>query len=455
MHEERIETIHLEEISQETLYVLYIMDSSQRVSNNHALIHALELANKLNKKLIVAHFFNPLKTNALIDRFYIDGLKDVSEKLSELEIKFIVSDSKFGTFTETTLSRTEAVVLDRAYLKEDLERRKRFIKNWKRTLYVVETSLVVPPEEVSRKREYAARTIRPKIMKKYKEFLTLLKMKKIKETSINANVSTNFNLNVSGDKILRDIGYSNKELNKKSELVGGYSEASKKVSHFIRYSLDSYDDERQDVLSENGQSFLSPYLRFGHISPTEIILKVEKARGANHKGRKAFVEEILVRRELAFNFVINESSYDDFNCLPNWCQKTLAMHDEDNRDPKYSKNDFDLANTDDDLWNYCMNKMKLTGYLHNALRMYWGKKILEWGSSSSYSYNILIELNNKYFIDGRDPNSYTNALWCFGLHDRAWGERKIYGKVRSHSKDSAMRKVRGSDGLNKLQEKLK
>ncbi len=451
---DRIETIQEREIKDETQYVLYIMDKAQRIRGNQALAFAVDLANKEEKKLIVVHFVNLEKSNVLRDRFYLEGLKEVSDALEEKGIKFLTFNQEYGKLEKKIKRRTGAIVTDKGYLKEDVKKRQRLYKNCEVSLFEVETSLVVPPKVATDKREYAARTIRPKLKKIYQGHLHLVKINNVNAKSLNAQVSGDFDVSLKTDNLLKKVGYKNEEVKKKPLFTGGYTQASSQLTSFIRSSLDSYAQERQNVLSDDGQSFLSAYLAFGQISPIEVISKVENARAANHKGRKAFVEELLTRRELAFNFVSFESNYDDFNCLPDWCVKTLDEHKSDKREPKYSKNEFDNAQTHDDLWNYCMMKIQKTGYLHNALRMYWGKKVLEWGSSPSYSYNILIELNNKYFLDGNDPNSYTNVLWCFGLHDRAWGERKIYGKVRSHSKKSAMKKIGKEEGLGKLQENL-
>ena len=148
------------------------------------------------------------------------------------------------------------------------------------------------------------------------------------------------------------------------------------------------------------------------------------------RDREAFLEELVVRRELAMNFVEFGEHYDSFRCLPHWARKTLSEHTEDHRPERDTAKQLERAETHDRYWNAAMNEMKKTGYMHNYMRMYWGKKILEWCNTPEFAYSTALYLNNKYFLDGRDPNSYANVAWIFGLHDRPWQERPVFGKVR-------------------------
>jgi deoxyribodipyrimidine photo-lyase len=176
-------------------------------------------------------------------------------------------------------------------------------------------------------------------------------------------------------------------------------------------------------------SMLSPYLHFGQISPVEIALAVREA-GAPCADRDSYLEELIVRRELAVNFVLGNERYDRYESLPGWAQRTLALHARDARSHTYDYEQLAAARTHDPYWNAAMQEMRLTGFMHNYMRMYWGKKVLEWSPTPQEGHATLLRLNNSYFLDGRDASSYANVGWVFGLHDRPWPERPVFGNVR-------------------------
>ncbi|MEJ2100696.1 MAG: hypothetical protein P8X68_12035 [Desulfobacterales bacterium] len=175
---------------------------------------------------------------------------------------------------------------------------------------------------------------------------------------------------------------------------------------------------------------MSAYLHFGQISPLYLALQVLKTEKRFKQAREAFLEELIVRRELAMNFAYYTSNYDSYACLPAWAKKTLAEHKNDRRGYLYSQRQLENCETHDEYWNAAMREMKFTGFMHNYMRMYWGKKILEWSQTPEQAYKTILTINNKYFLDGRDANSYTGVAWVFGVHDRAWSERPIFGKIR-------------------------
>ena len=161
-------------------------------------------------------------------------------------------------------------------------------------------------------------------------------------------------------------------------------------------------------------------------------------------GREAFLEELIARRELAANFVYYNSKYDSIDCLPDWCTKTLGDHEGDPREYIYSLEEFEAAETHDPYWNAAQRQMVITGKMHGYMRMYWGKKILEWSPSPRVAYETALYLNDKYELDGRDPNGYTGVAWCFGKHDRPWKERPVFGKVR-YMNDRGLRRKFDAD----------
>ena len=221
---------------------------------------------------------------------------------------------------------------------------------------------------------------------------------------------------------------------------GGPSEAGKRLTRFLRQSLDGYA-ARDPEPHTRDSSELGPYLHFGQIGIVEIADKVDSASSGSDEDKEAFLEELIVRRELARNYTWFTEDYDRFAELPDWATTTLAEHRDDEREKRYTRDELDEATTDDPYWNAAMREMKHTGYMHNALRMYWGKKVLEWSNTPEYAFRTLLWLNDRYFIDGRDPSSYANCAWVFGLHDRPWTEREIFGTVRYMNARGLERKI--------------
>ncbi|GAB4304608.1 MAG: hypothetical protein Kow0097_01740 [Candidatus Bipolaricaulota bacterium] len=210
------------------------------------------------------------------------------------------------------------------------------------------------------------------------------------------------------------------------DLPAGPTAARARLASFLEESLSRYADRRSDP-SANATSGLSPYLHFGQISPVEVAWRVRAAGGA---GAEAFVEELVVRRELALNFTLYNAHYDRFDGLPAWARETLAAHAADPRPATYDPAALDGAQTDDPVWNAAQQELRCTGTIHGYLRMYWGKQILLWTPDPERAFRLALHLNNRYGLDGRDPSSYAGVGWCFGLHDRPFPERPVWGKVR-------------------------
>jgi deoxyribodipyrimidine photo-lyase len=198
---------------------------------------------------------------------------------------------------------------------------------------------------------------------------------------------------------------------------------------FLRRRFEHYVANRNQPQTDD-ISHMSSYLHFGQISPLYLALEMMKTQKHFKQAREAFLEELIVRRELAINFVYYTPGYDAYACLPAWAKKTLAEHKKDRREYLYSRRQLENYQTHDDYWNAAMREMKFTGFMHNYMRMYWGKKILEWSKTPEQAFKTTLAINNQYFLDGRDANSYTGVAWVFGVHDRAWFERPIFGKVR-------------------------
>jgi deoxyribodipyrimidine photo-lyase len=211
------------------------------------------------------------------------------------------------------------------------------------------------------------------------------------------------------------------------------------LGQFIAERLPGYDTDRNDP-NRSGQSGLSPYLHFGQISAQRVALEVRKA-DARPEAKAAFLEELIVRRELSDNFCFYNPAYDSFEGFHSWAKATLNAHREDRRQFLYSLRQLEAGGSHDPLWNAAQKEMVATGKMHGYLRMYWAKKVLEWTPSPEEAIAIAIYLNDRYSLDGRDPNGYAGIAWSIGgVHDRAWGERPVFGKIRYMSYEGCRRK---------------
>lgn len=254
---------------------------------------------------------------------------------------------------------------------------------------------------------------------------------------------------------------------KPASFDGGSVEAHATLQRFMNEGLDHYGDDRNHP-DEDASSRLSPYLHFGHISAHEVFHTVmesegwspsdlaEKPNGSRNgwwgasETAEAFLDELITWRELGYNMCWQEPNYDRYSSLPDWARETLAEHADDKREYCYDLEQFENADTHDDVWNAAQNELVREGRMHNYLRMLWGKKILHWSESPQTALKIMIELNNKYAVDGRNPNSYSGIFWVLGRYDRAWGpEREIFGKIRYMTSDSTVKKLRMKKYLEK------
>ena len=336
------------------------------------------------------------------------------------------------------------IICDRGYLKHQREWRTRLGEKAKCKVVQVESDVVVPVEIASDKEEYAARTIRSKITKKLNEYREEVQSGTPEKSSLSYKVSGEDLSDT--EKLLDRLNVSVNPGPVSRYFKGGTGEAKKRFEEFLENNYLNYNESRNQPHLDN-VSFMSPYLHFGQISPLWILHQLKNRSGEN---REAYEEELVIRRELAINFCYYSSDYDSLQCLPDWAAETLETHKSDERTKVYTKDELENAETDDEYWNTAMKMMKERGYLHNHMRMYWGKQILTYTNTPQYAHKVALELNNKYFLDGRDCNSYANIAWLFGKHDRAWTERDVFGKVRIMTKKGLERKIDGEKYLDKL-----
>ena len=428
---------------QDRKYVLYWMQASQRTEYNHALEYAIQKSNELNKPLIV--FFgitdNFPEANERHYFFMLEGLKEVQSALRERNIKMVIQHQSPEIGAAELSKQADLVVVDRGYLKIQRAWRNYLAERIDCPLIQVESDVVVPVETASPKEEFSAGTFRPKISKLLTNFFTPISQTHPKISSLHFEFDSLDITDIEKAIVTLKIDRSVKKV---GDFHGGTSEAEKHLQNFIDKKLDHYAELRNDPTLDY-LSNMSPYLHFGQISPLNIALKVMETKSP---GEEAYLEEMIVRRELSMNFIFYNQKYDEFEGLPAWAKKTLMEHIEDPRENVYSLEEFENAKTHDPYWNACQEEMVITGKMHGYMRMYWGKKILEWTKTPAEGIRIALYLNNKYELDGRDPNGFTGIAWCFGKHDRAWFERNIFGKVR-YMNDNGLRRKFDADGYVK------
>lgn len=422
-------------LSKDKAYVLYWMQQSQRVHYNHALNHAIKLANLYELPLVC--FFGLDDTykdaNERSYAFMLEGLKEVKETLTKLGITFVLKFGKPQEAIEPLILQAQALVMDRGYLKHQRLIRKelyqRIKENQDLIIDMVDTDLIVPVHIASQKAEYGAYTIRPRIKRVYLEYRDFKRLEVLNQNML---------LDIKSDDDLSDVPSLlnkldiNRDVKMSPYYKGGYKAASHLFSQFILEKSEFYPISNDP--STNYTSLMSIYLHFGQISSLEILERLYLALDQQQIDGASFdqyIEQLLIRRELAFNYVFYHEGYDTFETMTeNWAYQTMNAHEFDRKDYLYEIKDYESFETHDIYFNAAMKQMVKTGYMHNYMRMYWAKKIIEWSPSFKIAFNNILYLNNKYFIDGRDPNSYAGVAWCFGKHDRAWTERKIFGKIR-------------------------
>ena len=410
-------------------YVLYWMQQSQRAEYNHALEYAIQQANALGTCVLVGFGLmdDYPEANLRHYRFMLEGLQETQTALARREIQMVI---RRGDPADVALSlgrNAALIVCDRGYLRHQKDWRSRVAQSAVCPVVQVESDAVVPIEVVSQKAEYAARTIRPKINKHVDAYLVAFRNSRVQKSSLSMKIKSLSLERI--DAVTEALSLDRSVAVVTSFFKGGTAQAKSRLDGFIRKRFQHYLGNRNQPQTDD-ISHMSPYLHFGQISPLYVALKIKAAAGRLDEAKAAYLEELIVRRELAINFVYYTANYDSYACLPQWAQITLKLHEKDPREYRYTRKQLERAATHDDYWNAAMREMKTTGFMHNYMRMYWGKKILEWSKSPELAFQTTLALNNKYFLDGRDPNSYTGVAWVFGVHDRAWFERPIFGKIR-------------------------
>lgn len=416
--------------------VVYLMSRDMRLEHNWAFLRAQEIANKSNVPLLVVYHLVPNLLGGGMRQwdFKVRILEEIQKQCHEYGIGFILSHEDFKKDISSYVHTYDVgyVVTDFCPLRYAQE----WVSHIKKTISVpfeeVDAHNIVPCFVASTKQEFGAYTLRPKIQKLLKEFLVPF---------------PKIHVHTAWTKHLPSITWSsvrnNAHINQLPHVVSSVSPsadgARKVLKVFIEEKLKRYHLDRNDP-NIDGQSNLSPYLHYGVISAQHIALSVDRAE-APRLAKEAFLDELIVRRELSDNFCFYNPHYDSTQGFPEWAKKSLDHTRKDTREYVYNKGQFEKARTHDALWNACQIQMVVTGKMHGYMRMYWAKKILEWTKTPEDAMRIAIYLNDMYELDGRDPNGYAGIAWSIGgVHDRAWFKRPVYGQIRYMNASGASKK---------------
>jgi deoxyribodipyrimidine photo-lyase len=422
--------------------VVYRMRRTQRALDNPALESAIAAAILLERPVVV--FFGLLAHHPIANlrhyTFMIEALAETAQRLVRRRIGFVAricagpsSDREFARFC--TELHPSLVVCDEDPSCRDAKWTREALLYPSAPLWSVDADVIVP-SKLLEKEQFAARTIRPRIQRRLMEFLKpvgnrTLRVpwkddRRIESLSVSRELAGRLHLDGSVSPV--------------SKLHGGTDPALIALRRFIRDRLRCYAINRNHP-EIDATSRLSPYLHFGQIGPHTVALAIGAA-AAPASDRDAFLEEMIVRRELAINFVRYNPRFRTLASIEPWARRTLGEHASDGRTHIYTEKQLANAETHDPLWNAAQRQMVSSGWMHGYMRMYWAKKILEWSPAADEAYDICVRLNDRYELDGRDPSGYAGIAWAIGgKHDRAWGpERPVYGTIRYMSFASTSRK---------------
>jgi len=431
--------------------ICYIMSRDQRVNNNWALQFALEQAERNKTGVCVIFALQDEFLNASSDIFnlMLSGLKDTKQQLAKLKLPFYLLKGRHSEIIPQFVKDFSIGMLVGDF--DPLKIKRSWQKEINSAINIpfieIDAHNIVPARIASPKLEYAAYTIRTKIKKVLYQYLFELP----KYPELRENIMENINIS--------DFSYIHnklleKDLKHKYDIILTEKEAENTLQEFIQNRLNQYDKYR-NYPNINAVSELSPYLHFGKISAQKAAFDIFYSE-AEQVNKDKFLEELIIRRELSDNFCLYNENYDNFDGFNLWAKDTLNKHRDDPREPLYELEVLENSASHDPLWNAANNQMKQTGKMHGYLRMYWAKKILHWAATPELAIEYAIYLNDKYSIDGRDPNGYAGIAWAIGgTHDRVWFERTIFGKVRYMSYESQIKKYDYREYLKKYSKDMK
>lgn len=439
--ENRIVNLNSRPVREDGHCVIYWMQKSHRAVDNLSLKFAIDRANDLGKPLLV--YFGlydkyPLASLRMF-LFMLQGLKEVAQMLSERGIGFVVRRElpAEGIVRVSDELKACMVVVDEDYLNVGRSWREAAASQLEARLVQVDADTIVPARAIG-KEEWAAYTIRPKIQKALPEYFHEAQESRM-EHRWKAKIDYPIDIENADPLELASSLDTDQDVPPAPHFTGGHSEAVSRLNTFITDRLHKYKDERNEI-GVSVSSDLSPYIHFGQLSPLRAALEVEKA-DAPDECIDAFLEQVIVRRDLGINFCLYNHNYDKLAAAPDWAKETLDKHRDDPRYEVYELSELEQAKTHDDLWNASQMELLKFGKIHPYMRMVWAKKLLEWSDTPEDALWRANYMNDKYALDGRDPNGYTNIAWCiYGKHDRPFPERPVFGKVRYMSSESTKKK---------------
>jgi len=428
--------------------VVYWMSREQRVSDNPGLLHAIDLAQQRDAGLQVVFALTDEFPGAVLRHydFMLNGLSEVAAGLAKKKIPFSILRGEPSRVIAEFIRNNETgtVVTD----FDPLRVKQRWIAD---AIAAVDAGFIevdghniVPARFVSNKVEYGAYTLRPKINRHLRDFLEDFPEPEWRGSKPASEPASGDIPHVTGipDFSVPEV-LDGLDLDRSVPPVDwirpGERAAREMLAEFITKRLPGYDTGRNDP-NVHAHSDLSPYLHFGQVSSLRVALEMMR-EAPDDEHRAAFLEELIIRKELSDNFCLYNPEYDTPDGFHEWAQKTIAAHADDEREYLYTAEAFEQGETHDPLWNAAQMEMVKTGKMHGYMRMYWAKKILEWTPGVDEAMESAIWLNDKYSLDGRDPNGYTGVAWSVGgVHDRAWQERPVFGKIRYMNANGARRK---------------
>lgn len=440
--EERVSLLNDRQPNPEARYVLYWMQTTKRAHHNHALNFAIRKANELKLPLVVYEglkYYYPWASDRL-HTFILEGVEEQRREFEKLGARYLFYLQKDKNDPKQTVA---SLVQDAALIVTDdfpcfiiPGHNKTIAEKASIPVYAVDSNGIIPMSKIE-KEEYAAYTIRPKINRLRPEYLKPFRQEKLDIQKPDLHVDYP---DTKIDDIAKLVSVCDIDHTVKASPIyhGGTANGRKRLKLFVDEILPDYETARNKP-DKDGSSRLSAYLHFGFLSALEIAEAVQDA-DAPAGSKDAYLEELIVRRELSFNFTRHNPDHDSLKSLPAWVHKTMREHTDDKRSTTYTLEELETAHTHDPLWNAAQREMVTTGGMHNYVRMLWGKNVIAWTRSYEEAFAVLEHLNNKYCLDGRDPNSYAGILWCFGKHDRPWMERPVFGTIRYMTSGSTGKK---------------
>lgn len=437
IHPDRIRTLRNDGATSGGPVMLWL-NRDRRLHDNWAVLHAQSCALDRKVPLHVVFCLVPQFLDATWRQYHIliEGLKELASDCEDYNISFTLleGDPVHEVARSAKALQPSMIIVDYDPLRAKRQWVDAVVQSVPTVIQQVDAHNIVPAWIASQKHEFGAYTIRPKIHRLLPTFLEPFPAV-IRHPFGTARITADWQ--GASDRLQVDRSWSPVDW-----LVPGQRAATQGLRTFIS-RLASYNDLRNDPVA-NAQSGLSPWLHFGQLAPQRAALDVAAAAESNPALREAadaFLEELIVRRELADNFVEYNPHYDSVDGFPAWARATLSEHRNDPREYVYDLEVWEQARTHDPLWNAAQHQLRATGKMHGYMRMYWAKKILEWTARPEDAMTIAIYLNDKYELDGRDPNGYAGIAWSIGgVHDRAWFERSVYGKIRYMNSNGAAKK---------------